>query len=87
MKKIFLMLSLLLVVCMVSGCAYLPLLYAAGSAAPTETTDTITPQIIGDSGDTVTISKEEYEKYQKFATFLPPMTRQTPIFTRTPIRI
>ena len=61
-KRLTLMLTLLLVACLACGCAYLPLsgmdsmLSESGSAQPTPAVD----------GDTVTISREQYEKYQQF---------------------
>ena len=61
-KRLTLMLTLLLVACLACGCAYLPLsgmdsmLSKSGSAQPTPAVD----------GDTVTISREQYEKYQQF---------------------
>lgn len=59
-KKLTLLLCLLLVACMATGCAYLPFagysnMLNVGSST-TATTD----------GDTVTLSKAEYERYQKF---------------------
>lgn len=58
-KKILLILSLLLTVCLLSGCAYLPFsgltgMLGGGGYAVT------------DNGATVTIPKDLYEKYQQF---------------------
>lgn len=62
-KKILLILSLLMVLCLTASCTYLPIgmftsMYSGGAvpSAPAVT----------DDGDTVTISREQYEKYQKF---------------------
>lgn len=57
-KKLTLVLCLLLVACMTASCAYLPFagysdMLNTGSTAVTD-------------GDTVTLSREEYERYQKF---------------------
>lgn len=57
-KKLTLVLCLLLITCMTASCAYLPFagysdMLNTGSTAVTD-------------GDTVTLSREEYERYQKF---------------------
>lgn len=66
-KRILMLLSLMLAACMLSGCGYMPLLMsdmlttngnARASSAATA------------SGDTVTISREEYERYKQFDTLL-----------------
>lgn len=56
-KKMTLLLCLLLTVCMVSGCAYLPF----GGYSDMRSTGVVTSD-----EDTVTISREDYERYQKF---------------------
>ncbi|MBQ8556263.1 MAG: S41 family peptidase [Clostridia bacterium] len=66
-KKIVLLMSLLLTACLLTGCAYLPDLNLS-SMLPTA--DTSASTISGDSGDTVTISREEYERYKQFDTLL-----------------
>lgn len=60
------LLALGLVVCLLGGCAYLPFgrmtdMYGAASGSVPQATD---------NGDTVTISKEDYERYQQFDTLL-----------------
>lgn len=57
-KKLTLVLCLLLVTCMTASCAYLPF---AGYSDMLNTGSTVVTD-----GDTVTLSKEEYERYQKF---------------------
>ena len=65
MKKLLIAVSLLLAVCMVTGCAYLPSLMSGDMLTGTGST---TP--VAASGDTVTISREEYERYQQFDVLL-----------------
>lgn len=62
-KKMLLVLSLLLALCIMSSCAYLPLLGI-------DTGDADTAAASESDSDTVTISKETYERYQKFDTLL-----------------
>ena len=63
-KRMLIIVSLLLVACLASGCAYIPellmgdMLTSSGSSA--------TPTGTSVNGDTVTISREEYERYQQF---------------------
>lgn len=57
-KKLTLVLCLLLVTCMTASCAYLPF---AGYSDMLNTGSTVVTD-----GDTVTLSREEYERYQKF---------------------
>ena len=59
-KRFFLMLTLALTVCLLCGCAYLPL-SGMENMLPGKNEAQVT-----DNGDTVTISKEQYEKYQQF---------------------
>ena len=59
-KRIVLLLSLALAACLLSGCAYLPF------AGLTNMLDMTGGNTVRDNGDTVTISKELYEKYQQF---------------------
>ncbi len=65
-KKTLALVALLLSCCMLTGCGYLPnhflvdMLGMDDNAAPTAVAN----------GDTVTISKEEYERYQQFDTLL-----------------
>ena len=59
-KRFFLMLTLALTVCLLCGCAYLPL-SGMENMLPGKNEAQVT-----DNGDTVTISREQYEKYQQF---------------------
>lgn len=65
-KKLLVLVSLLLTACLVSGCGYLPvslmsdMLTASSSSSGTATAN----------GDTVTITREQYERYQQFDTLL-----------------
>ena len=64
-KKLMLALALLLCACMLSSCAYLPLLGVDISRMQFSVQETQQPL-----GDTVTISREQYERYQKLDTVL-----------------
>ena len=59
-KRFSLMLTLALALCLLCGCAYLPL-SGMENMLPGKNESQVT-----DNGDTVTISKEQYEKYQQF---------------------
>lgn len=59
-KRILLALSLVLALCLCSSCAYLPF------AGLTDMLGMTMPAEVVDHGDTVTIPKELYEKYQQF---------------------
>ena len=59
-KRILLALSLVLALCLCSSCAYLPF------AGLTDMLGMVAPAEVADHGDTVTIPKELYEKYQQF---------------------
>lgn len=59
-KRILLALSLVLALCLCSSCAYLPF------AGLTDMLGMAMPAEVADHGDTVTIPKELYEKYQQF---------------------
>ena len=59
-KRIVFLLSLALAACLLSGCAYLPF------TGLTNMLDMTGGNTVKDNGDTVTISKELYEKYQQF---------------------
>ncbi|MBR4082293.1 MAG: S41 family peptidase [Clostridia bacterium] len=65
-KKLILIVALMLTACLLSSCAYLPLLGVDLSRVQV-TGDTPAPV---DNGDTVTISREQYERYQKLDTVL-----------------
>lgn len=56
-KRMTLLLCLLLTACMISGCAYLPF----GGYSDMQSTG-----VVASDEDTVTISREDYERYQKF---------------------
>lgn len=62
-KKLALLLALVLMTCTLSGCSYLPtaLLYPMFNTQKTGTT-----AVVSADGETVTISKAEYERYQQF---------------------
>ncbi len=64
-KRLLVLLSLLVTACLVSGCAYLPMSMLTGMLSVN--TKTATAAV---SGDTVTISREQYERYQQFDTLL-----------------
>ena len=59
-KRILLALSLVLALCLCRSCAYLPF------AGLTDMLGMTMPAEVADHGDTVTIPKELYEKYQQF---------------------
>ncbi len=63
-KKLLLLLTLLLTASLLTGCSYLPYLYMYGNTgvSPVLSTD--------DENGTVTITKEQYERYQQFDTLL-----------------
>ena len=65
-KKIALLATLVMVACTLSGCGYLPTLLMSDMLGNTTTT---TSQVVT-TGDTVTISREEYERYKQFDTLL-----------------
>lgn len=69
-NKLLLFIALLTAVCMLSGCAYLPILLGAGSNGSSSSLNGFESSVYStpvESGDTVTISRAEYERYQKFA--------------------
>ncbi len=66
-KRIALLLALVMMACTLSGCGYLPVaLLSDMLSADTNTTTAVTSA----DGATVTISKEEYERYKQFDTLL-----------------
>ncbi len=65
-KKLTLLCTLLLTACLLTGCAALPLMLTEMYPS-TERADTSPRQA---TGDTVTISREEYERYQKLDNLL-----------------
>jgi len=77
-KRIILVISLVLAVCLLSGCMALPLtVLGASNTAGTGTTAVV-------DGDTVTISKEEYERYQQFDELLDLMDAADAYFYQEP---
>ena len=67
-KKLALFLVLLMMVCCLSSCGYLPTALLNDMLSSGVGTDNTSTAVI--SGDTVTISREEYERYQQFDTLL-----------------
>ncbi len=66
-KKLALLLALVVMACALSSCGYLPTALLSdmlNSASDTTSTTAVT------NGDTVTISKEEYERYKQFDTLI-----------------
>lgn len=59
-KKLLLLTALILASCLLCGCAYLPLTGMTHMLGVTDASN------VTDNGETVTISKELYEKYQQF---------------------
>ena len=59
-KRLMLLAALLLTVCLLTSCAYLPMSGLTGMLGMRETEEVV------ENGDTVTISRELYEKYQQF---------------------
>ena len=68
-KRLSLFLVFVLVACTLSGCGYLPTALLSNMLSDTLLTDNTTA-IVSDSGDSVTISREEYERYKQFDTLL-----------------
>ena len=60
-KKLTLLLALAAVVCILGSCAYLPLQGLSGMLG-----DSSSGAPVADQGDTVTLSKEDYARYQQF---------------------
>ena len=64
-KKLALLLTLVMLTLTMTGCGYLPTILMSNMlGSTTSTTQAVT------SGDTVTISREEYERYKQFDTLL-----------------
>lgn len=63
-KKLILFVSLVLAACMACGCAYLPEMLNGDMLNATTSAPT------GATGDTVTLSREDYERYQQFDVLL-----------------
>lgn len=59
-KKLSLLLALAVAVCLMGGCAYLPLQGLSGMLGDSSGTP------VTDQGDTVTLSKEDFARYQQF---------------------
>lgn len=66
-KKLIMLLCMLLAACLVTGCAYLPTVMGSDMLTTTTTTRTTSATT---GGDTVTISREDYEHYQQFDVLL-----------------
>ncbi len=66
-KKIALLAALVFMACTLSGCDYLPLLL---SSVMQDSPYDATQAAVSEEGDTVTISREEYERYKQFDTLL-----------------
>lgn len=64
-KRMLMLVSLLLTACLISGCGYM----SAGMMSDMLSGGGKSSTVI-ESGDTVTISREEYERYQQFDTLL-----------------
>lgn len=71
-KKLLIIVSLMLVACLTTGCAYLPALLENDMLTTSGTGSRATG-----TGDTVTISREEYERYQQFDVLLELMDMAT----------
>ena len=67
-KKVALLLALLLMVCTLSGCGYLPTALWSDMMSSGKTSGS--SAVVSADGETVTISKEEYERYKQFDTLL-----------------
>ena len=73
-KGILVSLCLVLCLCLLSSCALLPMAGLTSMTSAVETgTGTAAAGSTGDSGDTVTISRELYEKYRQFDTVIEAM--------------
>ena len=68
-KRVALLLALMLMACTLSGCGYFPTSILHSMLDNALLTDD-TSAVVSDSGETVTISKEEYERYKQFDTLL-----------------
>ena len=69
-KRLSLILVLVMLACTLSGCGYLPTALLSNMLSDTLLTEQKSPAVVSDSGDTVTISKAEYERYKQFDTLL-----------------
>lgn len=67
-KRVALLLVLIVMACSLSGCGYLPSALLSDMLNITSTSGTSSNVVM--SGDTVTISKEEYERYKQFDTLI-----------------
>ena len=65
-KRIAAALSLLLAVCLLTGCSYLPGSLLADMLNTTGNDQSAAAKPVAEDGDTVTISRELYERYQQF---------------------
>ena len=69
-KRIALLLAVLLLAVTATGCGYLPTALLSDMLNSASTTDAGTSAETSTDGDTVTISREEYERYKQFDTLL-----------------
>ncbi|MBQ8201673.1 MAG: S41 family peptidase [Clostridia bacterium] len=68
-KKLAALLGLLLTACLLTSCAYLPATLLSDMLTVTQSsTDSVVNT--SENGDTVTISREDYERYQQFDTLI-----------------
>ncbi len=68
-KRLALLMVLIMTACMLSGCGYFPTSILSSMLNSGLLTEENTA-VISESGETVTISKEEYERYKQFDTLL-----------------
>ena len=78
-KRLMLAFSLLLTLLLLCSCTFVPASKLEALFGPSEgsviTSGDLTAPASDETGDTVTISREEYEKYQKFAEVYSRMTK------------
>ncbi len=68
-KRLALLLALVVLMSTISGCGYLPNMLLS-SMLDNGTTSADTSAVVSESGETVTISKEQYDRYKQFDTLL-----------------
>jgi len=69
-KRLALLAALLMVATTLSGCGYLPTVLLSDMLGTDSAANTTSSAITSSDGETVTISKEEYERYKQFDTLL-----------------